>query len=124
MELEATSGVRVFISTGENGKILAFDRRVATVEFTQEEAVRLARSLVREKQAKLGQAIRQLIDNGYFEEPKSFADIRDRLQSIGLKIKSASLHVVVTNMVERGLLMRKGSPRSYVYVMEVKQKVT
>jgi len=124
MELTTEAGARVLVTMSENGRLLIFDRRVATLELTDEEALRLARALGREKQVRLSQVIHELIGNGYFAQARSFVDIRDRLRSDGLRVKSASLHVLVTNLTERGQLTREGSRRAFTYRCVPNQSVT
>jgi hypothetical protein len=115
MEIETASGVKVLVNGAEAGKLLVFDRSVSALELTREEALCIAHALGREKQLKLSQAIRQLMENGYLSQPRSFGDIREKLQADGLRIKSPSLHVLITNLAEKGQLMRKGTRRAYVY---------
>jgi hypothetical protein len=115
MELLTLSGKKLLITNGERGKLLAFDSPVATVELTDDEALRLAYALGKQKQAKLTQSLRQLIDSGFLKKPKSFADVKNELEGNGIVVKSSSLHVLLTNIVERGELSRKGSKGAYTY---------
>jgi len=115
MEMNTESGIRLRVTNSEGGKIVAFEQPAATVELTIEEARRLAYVLGKGKQAKLSQSIQQLLSNGYFAQPKSFSDIRETLQANGIRVRSASLHILLTNLVERGSLKRKGERRSFRY---------
>jgi hypothetical protein len=115
MELLTVSRRKVLITNGERGKLLAFDSPVATVELTEEEALRLAYALGKQKQAKLTQSLRQLLDSGYLKTPKNFSDIKDQLENDGITVKSSSLHVLLTNMVERREVTRKGPKGAYAY---------
>jgi len=124
MEIETASGVKVLVNGAETGKLLAFDRSISVVELTREEALCLAHALAREKQVKLSQAIRQLMESGYLNQPRSFGDIREKLRADGLRVKSPSLHVLVTNLAERGQLIRKGTRRAYVYTLATSASVT
>jgi len=124
MEIETASGVKVLVNGAETGKLLVFDRSVSALELTREEALCLAHALGREKQVKLSQAIRQLMDGGYLSQPRSFSDIREKLRADGLRIKSPSLHVLITNLTERGQLIRQGTRRTYVYKLAASDTVT
>jgi hypothetical protein len=115
MEMNTEAGVRIRVSNGESGKIVAFECPTATIELTDEEGKRLAYVLGKEKQAKLSQVVRQLLGDGYFTQPRSFTEIREALQGSGVRVRSASLHVLLTNLVERGTLNRKGERRSFTY---------
>jgi hypothetical protein len=115
MELLTVSGKKLLVTNGERGKLLAFDGPVATVELTDEEALRLAYALGKQKQAKLTQSLRQLGDSGFLKEPRTFSDIKGRLESSGIVVKSSSLHVLLNNLVERKEVSRKGSKGAYAY---------
>jgi hypothetical protein len=124
VEIMTSSGVRILVRNGETGKLLSFDQPVATIELTYEEARRLAYAFAKEKQAKLSKGINQLLEDGYFRDPRSFSEIRERLLADGLRAKSASLHTLVTNLVERGILARNGSRRSFTYGERLQDQVT
>jgi hypothetical protein len=115
MEMDTEAGLKLRVANSEGGKIIAFERPTAAIELTLEEARRLAYVLGKEKQAKLSQAMLQLVNGGYFAQPKSFSEIRETLQGNGMRVRSASLHVLVTNLVERGTLKRNGERRSFTY---------
>jgi predicted transcriptional regulator len=94
------------------------------MELTYEEARSLASALGKEKQVKLSKVMQQLTESGFFHDPRSFADIREKLQTYGIRVRSASLHVLVTNLVERGILVREGTRRSFTYTKPLVTRVT
>jgi hypothetical protein len=59
--------------------------------------------------------IRNLIDSGFFSEPKNFSAVKTELFMKGIETKATSLNMIITKMVERGELIRMGKKGAYTY---------
>jgi hypothetical protein len=118
LRLKTSSGVGILVREGENDKLISFDRQVSTVELSYPEARHLAYSLVRNG-GRLSEKLRQMVESGFFQFPRSFADIRLAFQEEGIAVRSASVHVLVNGLVERGILLRDGKRRAYTYRMNL-----
>ena len=59
--------------------------------------------------------LRKMILDKYFSVPRSFRDIRKKLHSLDLDVRSASLNTVLSKMVERQELARLGTRGAYLY---------
>lgn len=115
MDIKTESGIKVSVARDLDAKILMFDKPVRILSLTELESRRLSASLNRDSKIRLTGGLRDLITNGFFKKEKKFSEIKGKLKSEGLKVKSGSLSVVLEKLVDRGELMREGKRRSYKY---------
>lgn len=116
MELKTESGVVVRISHNGNGsRLLSFNHPVQIVEMSGDEATTVGNSLVRDGQTTITPILRQLKQEGFFHHPKRFGEIKKALNDKKLKVKSTSLNVVLSKLVDRGELTRQGALGKYAY---------
>ena len=115
MHLELCSGVKVSIQENGKSKFLVFDRPVRTMELSIEESKKLASSLMKNHGTGITDALRSLIESGFFFESKSFKDIRKELSQKGAGTRTTSLNRILTKMVERGELVKAGQKGAYQY---------
>jgi hypothetical protein len=115
MDLKLSSGVKVSIQENGNSKLLLFDKPVKVMELTQEESKKLGASLIKGYRSGITAELRNLIDSGFFSEPKNFSNIKTELFMKGVETKATSLNMVLTKMVERGELIRSGKKGAYTY---------
>lgn len=118
MNLKLSSGVRISVQNNGISKLLLFDRHVRVVELTREESMKLGVSLTENQQTGVTAELRNLIESGFFSEPRSFRSIKTELFQRGVETKAASLNRILTKMIRKGELKRKGQRRSYLYLAE------
>jgi hypothetical protein len=115
MDLELTSGIKISIQESGNSKIVLFDKPVKTMELSGEESARLGAALKRNGRTGVTAELRNLIDAGFFKEPKTFHGIKTELFQKGVETKATSLNMLISKMVERGELTRIGKKGAYTY---------
>lgn len=115
MNMRTESGIKVSVTRDLDTKVLMFDKPVRILSLTDVESRRLSASLIRDSKTRLTGELRELINNGFFKKEKEFSEIKRKLRSKGLKVKSGSLSVILEKMVDRGELKREGKRRSYKY---------
>jgi len=115
MEMQTDAGVLVKVVHEKRGRLLIFSRPVQLLELSSQEATSMGNSLVRDGQVGITPAIRDLKKHGFFRKPRRFGDIKKELSGKGLRVKSASLNVVLSKLVERQELTRQGEPGEYLY---------
>ena len=116
MDIKLQTGVKVSIIENEASKLLVFDRPIRTMELTDIESVKIGAALLRSKRSGVMGELRSLIDAGFFSKPRTLSDIKSYLFQKGIETKSSSLNTLLTKMVGRGELSRKGKRGSYVYL--------
>jgi hypothetical protein len=107
------------VSNDENSKIISFDRPVSSIELSYEEMQHLAYSLLRNGNSKLSENLRSLLESGFFNQPRTFVEVRSAINEQGITVRSASLHVLVNDLVEKGILSRDGKRRMFTYVVNL-----
>jgi hypothetical protein len=116
MELKTESGVTVRVSHNGNGsRLLTFNLPVQVLEVSGEEATTIASSLARDRQTNMTPILRELKQQGFFKRPKRFGEIKKSLTDKKIPVKSSSLNVVLSKLVDRGELLRKGKLGAYSY---------
>lgn len=115
MDLKLSSGLKVSVQENGDSKLLLFDRPVKVMELTREESTRLGSSLIKGGRVGITAELRNLIDSGFFSEPKNFGSIKTELFLKGVETKATSLNMMLTKMVERGELIRVGEKGAYMY---------
>ena len=118
MNLKLSNGVRISVQNNGASRLLLFDRPVRVVELTKEESMKLGVSLTKNRQTGVTEELRKLIESGFFSEPRSFRSIKTELFQRGAETKATSLNMILTKMVRKGELRRKGQKRSYLYLEE------
>lgn len=113
--MKLSSGIRVSVQENGDSKLLLFDRPAKVIELTREESTRLGSSLLKGGRVGITAELRNLIDSGFFSEPKNFSGIKSELFLKGVETKATSLNMVLTKMVERGELIRIGEKGTYMY---------
>jgi hypothetical protein len=119
MRLRTCSGPIMAVSNDENAKIISFDRPVSSIELSYEEAQHLANSLLRNGNSRLSENLRGLLESGFFNQPRTFVEIRSNINEQGITVRSASLHVLVNGLVEKGILLRDGKRRMFTYTVNL-----
>jgi len=115
MDLKLNSGIKVSIQENGSSKLLLFDKPVKVMELTREESTRLGSSLIKGCRTGITAELRNLINSGFFSEPKNFSSIKTELFMNGIETKATSLNMMITKMVERGELTRIGKKGAYAY---------
>ena len=116
MNMRVMSGVRVSVTEDQGTKVLAFDQPVRTISLEPQEAARIGASLYRDKRAKLFSALVNLVESGFLDEPKSFAEIRLSLQHDLPNLRSSSVVMSLATLCRKGVIERSGKRRNYRYV--------
>jgi len=115
MDLKLSSGIKVSIQENGSSKLVLFDKPVKVMELTLEESTRLGSSLIKGGRTGITAELRNLIDSGFFSEPKNFSNIKTELFLKSVETKATSLNMMITKMVERGELIRIGKKGAYTY---------
>ena len=115
MNVKTNSGIEIFVEDTKKSKFIMFDKPVRTIELSREESARLGATLIRDSKIGITADLRKLVDESYFLKPKKFREIKEELYNHGVPVKSASLNVILTKMVERGELVRTGQKGFYLY---------
>ena len=82
---------------------------------TKDESAHIGTLLAIHAKVGITTELRKMILDKYFPVPRSFQDIRKKLHSLDLDVRSASLDTVLSKMVERQELARIGTRGAYLY---------
>ena len=115
MNIKTDAGIRIFIEDTEKSKIIMFEKPIRIIELHKEEAARVGASLIRASKVGLTAELRNLINEEFFLKSKRFRQIKEEILKRGIPAKSASLNVILSKMVERRELERKGQKGFYAY---------
>jgi len=115
MDLKLSSGLRISIVKSGDSKIVIFDKPVKEMELTKEESMKLGATLLKGTYVGVTAELRNLIDSGFFSEPKSFGHVKTELFMKGVDSRATSLNMLLTKMVERGELKKIGRKGTYEY---------
>jgi len=115
MDLKLSSGIKVSIQENGNSKLVLFDKPVKVMELTIEESTRIGASLIKGGRMGITAELRNLIDSGFFSDPKNFSNIKAQLFLKGVETRATSLNMMITKMVEKGELVRTGKKGAYMY---------
>jgi predicted GTPase len=115
MKIKTQAGVSITISSEGASKIMSFDKPVRAVELTKEEMLQVSMALASDAKVGIAAEVRKLLLEGFFENPRSFADIKKVLAEKGVRVKSASLNTILNKMIERNELVKSGKRGSYLY---------
>lgn len=64
--------------------------------------------------------LRNLIDSGFFSEPKNFSSTKTELFMNGMETKVTSLNMMITKIVER---VNQNRQKRSLYVLQVRAKI-
>ncbi|MDH5782497.1 MAG: hypothetical protein OEZ35_02345 [Candidatus Bathyarchaeota archaeon] len=115
MEVKTKVGVQVEVHSKGSFKTMSFDRPVRSIELTKDESRHIGSLLSLEAKTGITAELRKLIIGKFFSSPKSFGNIREKLRTLGVEVKSASLNTILGKMVERKELTRAGTRGAYLY---------
>ena len=114
--LNLESGVSVTIVNEAKGKSIRFDRPVQLVEIKEDEASRLASSLLTGVyRSSITDDLRTLLSDRYFLTPRSLLEVRTQLADKGTITTSSILSTLLARMVARSELIRMGVVKRFKY---------
>jgi len=115
MDIKTRSGIYVTIGSDGPSKIVSFDKPIRVIELAPDESLQIGKMLAATPKVGITAELRKLSIEEFFNAPRSFRDIRERLQQKGILVKSASLNTILNKMIERRELVRIGTEGSYLY---------
>jgi len=115
MDIKTQSGINVKIHSDGPSKILSFDKPIRAIELTPAESFQIGKTLATTLKVGITTELRKLAIEEFFDSPRSFRDIRERLKQKEVLVKSASLNTILNKMLERRELVRIGTEGSYLY---------
>lgn len=115
LRLKTRAGISIAIDSQGASKIISFDKPVRAIELTREETLHFSTALTSDVKVGITVELRKLLMEGFFETPRSFADIKKALYEKNVRVKSASLNTILNKMIERNELRRTGKRGSYLY---------
>jgi len=113
MKVKTDSNMEIEIREGlADTKTLVFESPVRQLGLTKKECVKLGTYLMSMKNEGITNEVRDLIVDGFFDDPRSFGEIKEKVDE---SVKRSSLASVLSNLCEREELERKGTRRNYRY---------
>jgi hypothetical protein len=115
MQLKLANGVTVSIREDEGTKLLVFDHNVRAIALESTEATRIGALLYRSKNSVIFPTLVSLVESGFFDQPRTFVDVRNTMRSLNPNTKLSSLSMALSKLHEKKILSRTGNQRQYVY---------
>ncbi len=115
MYLKLANGVTVAIREDEGQKVLVFDQNVRAIALEPEEATQIGASLYRSKNTVILPNLVHLIESRFFDQARTFTDIRKELTKGVPNAKSSSLVMALNSLVAKQILIRSGKRGEFVY---------
>lgn len=104
------------VTNGSQSKTLFFSKPVRGVELNQYECTQLASCLsTRENGPRPMAVIRHLLQDGYFDDPRSLPNVRDELRASGIHIRSSVISALLSDLVSEDEILKRGARRGYLY---------
>ena len=115
VELKSSSGVKISVQNEEGSKTLVFDRNVRIISLQEAEAARIGAALYKSGNAVISPTLVDLIATGFFDQKKSFKEVREAMKALNPHTKPSSLTMALGAMCEKRLLVRTGPKGKYAY---------